>query len=387
MIKNKLKNLSEEDLNKVMEKYYSGVKPSELILEYKLDVPASCLYKLFPPIVCEDLLCPNCGVYMIKDRQSKNSSVRSCAYCKECGHKDSPLCNCNKCKEIKEIMQIKREEHEKVIQMKKRKLIEEVYDIKKKTSVNYESLTFREKVCLGALIKCAGSEDLKYIHPLKECDNKLAPTGRYFKEIFSVLNKRGIIVVSPDSNMDAFVQDDKECEFPYVYYMNKVKYVININSDNYIEDIDKILNPSELSENDKEVALALWEEIALEECLEYLLYQMESVKFEFSIGEKTVLVFKEMLKNFSVSQIYNIIYRGVANATKYYQESNISRRQAANSVIGNCLRYAERALIEQWELTKYSRRYDLKQSVFSEFLYNKVIKIGDLGFNMPPVLP
>ena len=112
---------------------------------------------------------------------------------------------------------------------------------------------------------------------------------------------------------------------------------------------------------------------------------MKNVKFDFSIGEKTIVTFVDMLEKFSVSQIYGIIYKNIANATKYYQESNISKKQAANSVIGNCQRYYESAILQNWDLAKYGRVYDIPQSVISEFLFNRIIGIGKLGFDMPPV--
>ena len=42
----------------------------------------------------------------------------------------------------------------------------------------------------------------------------------------------------------------------------------------------------------------MWKEIALQECLEYLNYQMEKVNFEFNPGDKTLLIMKELLNDF-----------------------------------------------------------------------------------------
>lgn len=227
---------------------------------------------------------------------------------------------------------------------------------------------------------------MKNIGPLNLAEKKLAPTEKLIKEILDELIEKNIIVVSPESDFEAFVDSDDNGEFPYRYYIYKVKYILNIDfEDYYFEGISFILNPNQLLEHEKEEALSIWKRIALEECLEYLDYQMKSVKFNFNVGEKTVMTFKDILEDFSVSQIYGIIYKSIANATKYYQESNISRKQAANSVISGCQRYYEKAVIEKWDLTKYWRIRDLPQSAISEFLFNKVLKIGNLGFDMPPV--
>jgi hypothetical protein len=102
-----------------------------------------------------------------------------------------------------------------------------------------------------------------------------------------------------------------------------------------------------MNEEDKNEALIIWKEIALNECLEYFKYQMDKVKFDFNPGEKTSTVFKDLLEHFSVAQIYGIIYKAIANAIRYYQETNIARKQAANSVIGNCQRYGEKTIVEK----------------------------------------
>lgn len=89
---------------------------------------------------------------------------------------------------------------------------------------------------------------------------------------------------------------------------------------------------------------------------------------------------------FSVSQIYGIIWCAVADASKLYLEKGISKKHAANSVIGACERYAERAKINGWDLTQYNRIKDLPQSELSLFYFNRVLGIGEMGFRVPPTV-
>ncbi|MCC9294963.1 hypothetical protein LN736_08855 [Clostridium sp. WLY-B-L2] len=65
----------------------------------------------------------------------------------------------------------------------------------------------------------------------------------------------------------------------------------------------------------------------MSECLEYLNFQMDSVRFDFNPGKKTIAVFNDLLDNFSVSQIYGIIYKAITNATKFCQGSDISKNR------------------------------------------------------------
>lgn len=375
-------------IESLMNKYYNGVKASDIIKEYNIDTTSSKLYTLFPPIICEDIICPVCNEPMYKERDSKSSYSwnKKKPFCAICGHTDEIICKCNYCIAEREKVRKLNEERKVRILQEKREKIKKVYDLNI-VPVNYSELNFREKVFLGALLRTSLSEDMEVILPLNDAERELAPTIGYIKEILSYLIGRGVISVDSNSSIDAFLDsnEEKDIEFPNVYYITMVKYRINIVGDEDIKNIlSKIINPKSFSDADKEDALNIWKEIALEECIEYFEYQMKSVRFDFNIGEKTIAIFKDLLENFSVSQIYGIIYKSVANATKYYQESSVSKKQAANSVIGGCQRYAERAMINNWELAKYSRIKELPQSMISEFFFDRVIGVGSLGFNMPP---
>ena len=387
-IHEKLRHLTMLQIESLMNKYYNGIKASDIIKEYNIDTTSSKLYTLFPPIICEDIICPVCNEPMYKERDSKSSYSwnKKKPFCAICGHTDEIICKCNYCIAEREKVRKLNEERKVRILQEKREKIKKVYDLNI-VPVNYSELNFREKVFLGALLRTSLSEDMEVILPLNDAERELAPTIGYIKEILSYLIGRGVVSVDSNSSIDAFLDsnEEKDIEFPNVYYITMVKYRINIVGDEDIKNIlSKIINPKSFSDADKEGALNIWKEIALEECIEYFEYQMKSVRFDFNIGEKTIAIFKDLLENFSVSQIYGIIYKSVANATKYYQESSVSKKQAANSVIGGCQRYAERAMINNWELAKYSRIKELPQSMISEFFFDRVIGVGSLGFNMPP---
>lgn len=387
-IHEKLRHLTMLQIESLMNKYYNGVKASDIIKEYNIDTTSSKLYTLFPPIICEDIICPVCNEPMYKERDSKSSYSwnKKKPFCAICGHTDEIICKCNYCIAEREKVRKLNEKRKVTILQEKREKIKKVYDLNI-VPVNYSELNFREKVFLGALLRTSLSEDMEVILPLNDAERELAPTIGYIKEILSYLIGRGVVSVDSNSSIDAFLDsnEEKDIEFPNVYYITMVKYRINIVGDEDIKNIlSKIINPKSFSDADKEDALNIWKEIALEECIEYFEYQMKSVRFDFNIGEKTIAIFKDLLENFSVSQIYGIIYKSVANATKYYQESSVSKKQAANSVIGGCQRYAERAMINNWELAKYSRIKELPQSMISEFFFDRVIGVGSLGFNMPP---
>ena len=385
----RLKHLSHAEIETLINRYYAGEKVKELIEEYKINISPSALYTIFPPQI-SDKTCPNCGLQMLIKRKSESASPYWLnainEYCGRCDHKNNSYCNCEYCNKKRQEYALEQEkERNRIIQLK-RELIQEEYDIGKYESVDIQKLSFTQKVYLGSLLRLALNEDMIIINPLGTIERNLAPTADFSSEIIIELADNKIIVVNPQSPIDAFVAEPEGSEFPKVYYIYKVSYFLNLNiHGSYHEEVSNLINPKELNEKDKDEALLLWKRIALEECLEYFSYQMNKVGFSFNPGDKTITVFEDLLEHFSVSQIYGIIYRSIANATKWYQELRVSKKHAANSVIGSCQRYGERAVIGKWELNKYNRITDCPQSMISEFFLNRVIEIGDLGFHMPPV--
>ena len=191
--------------------------------------------------------------------------------------------------------------------------------------------------------------------------------------------------MSPRSPLEAFDVDSED--FPNTFYIYRVTYFLNLIFPSNKQDLfTEILDPSYYCSENADEAVALWKEIAVPECIEYLQYQLDKVNFEFTPGEKTYKTFDIILNDFSVSQIYGIIWRAVADASKLYLEKGISKKHAANSVIGACERYAERAKINGWDLTQYNRIKDLPQSVLSLFYFNRVLGIGEMGFRVPPTI-
>lgn len=280
-------------------------------------------------------------------------------------------CNCDNC--------INKRGYEKE---RKLSIISETYDDNNHNIIDIDNISFENKIYLGALCRMLCTEDMTKISPYisRTTDCYLTPDDSYTFDIICSLIDNRLISVSSSSSVDSFKDDDS---FPNTYYMSKVTYVINVSKD----DLTYILSGKFYDENnsdDKKVSLEIWKKISVEECVQYLTYSLNKASFDFSAGEKTYKTFEDILDNFSVSQVYGIIWRAVADASKLYLERKLPKQHAANTTIGSCQRYAERAFLNSWKLSEYSRIKELPQCELASFLYNKVLKIGELGFNCTP---
>lgn len=375
---NRLSHLSTDDVGMLITRYYAGESAKKLILEFSLDIKVADLYKTFPPEICEDHNCEYCGTTLVIDRCSRTYAKmlrhNRDMYCPNCLHHPfKSQCKCVNCLNIAQQTKENR-----------LRLIREVYDVPHE-SVPFEDLSFDSKVYLGALCRALLSEDMLEITPYTTSNVTLAPTKGFSLEILKQLSDKNAIVISPASSIDSF--DIEADNFPNSYYPDLVTYILNLSfSSNEKDLLSEILNPTYFSSDLETEALVLWKRIAIYECIEYLLYQFGRVHFKFNPGAKTKEVFETLLNDYSVSQIYGIIYREVSNASRYYLESNISRKHAATSVISMCEKYGEIARIKGWTPTQYYRIKDLPQSALSLFFFNRVLGIGDNGFTNVPSL-
>ena len=198
------------------------------------------------------------------------------------------------------------------------------------------------------------------------------------------------MVPSLKSNLNDFeieyLSEDEE-QYKISYYIYQVYYRLNVIPEDcdYGAMIKRLMYPY-LSEEQgfADFCYKIWRRVALGECLQYLLYQMRKVGYTFNPGEKTIRVFEELIEHFSVSQIYNIIYRSIANSTQRYQANEITKIHAQNSVITACESYGQRAVTNGWNLTNYSRLKDLPETSISKVIFTSVMRIAELGFTEKP---
>lgn len=261
------------------------------------------------------------------------------------------------------------------------------FELAVKNSFNISSLSFRDAVYLLSVIRYLASEDLMHLNPYTSNQNGLlSPSREYDLDIFRHLSKNNLTIVSPSSDLNAIVVDS---DSGFSYYITKVKWVIPIDLDTYenlsdfIKQLEEKLKSKEWLDSWHEDAKDLCREISLQESLAYLKYVMSDHQFDFSPGDKTNLVINKVLDEYSVSQLYNLMWGSAKDAAAYYMRGGVSKQQAANSVVGRIESKFERALANKWETKPFNRNFKLPVSVISQVLYNTVLQTDDGGFHKP----
>lgn len=371
-----LNHLSMDEIIKIKNRYYQGDSVYRLLGEYNLSIAPSQFYKHLPAEQIEDYGCSKCRVNLVRDAAPRSNQKQIADptqyYCPICGRKpyidnhgwlSYPLLSDD---EIAE----------------KQSQIKSYYERKLKP-IAFDSLPLTAKIYLAALCCVRLDKDQQTILPIFGSQIVLASTHNIRKNLYSRLIKSGAITVNSESQLDAFDLDARS--FPRKYDKEKVSYKLNLispdSSKSILETLKKADFPYDIEGNE---ILELWQEIAIGECITYLQYRLDKIGFPFSPGEKTHLVFKQLLKNFSVSQIYYIIWCKVNDASRWYLEGGVSKQHAANSVIGACLHYGENAAIYERELPQYRRPADCPRSILTLFFYNKILNLGPEADNICP---
>ncbi|WP_414732288.1 hypothetical protein [Acetobacterium carbinolicum] len=400
-----LSHLSKNQINELIQRYYKNENVKALLVEFDVHVPPGKLVKLFPPISHQDYPCPNCGTIQYSNQKPKTNKVPTNIYelfCLNCGHTNNPSvhCTCDYCVALKKIkkerIEKERQDREKRIG-KIREVIESTFNINNNIPLDFDELCFTHKVYLSAICKALLVENYTSTRQIQPFElftyiKPLSPSVQYTTLMYSELVKHRILIPSPTSDINAFVLEDQNGNFnyldnfPYEFCLYKTWYIINVTCNEGFDSLMKkiLLGNYYSSEINSSEALVLWKDIAKHECISYFEYQLSTVHFNTQFGKKTNIIIEKLLEYFSVSQVYALIWKEVASASKAYLEHRFSKNYAKNIAIHGVERYGERALENGWNIIKYSRNKEVPQSILSHVLFNLILLINDDGFNVPP---
>lgn len=319
-----------------------------------------------------DKKCPYDNEKMIVNLHSRDGlGLSGEPYCPICGHQNSQYCRCENCLE----------EEKKYLENLRNK-VRDTYLVPKE-KVKIEELTLRDKLLLAAVLKTGLNEETTKIIGSKLAEGNLSPLADMNKDILSNLVSKAIILVDPESSLDAFTDEN----FPEAYYIYKVDYLLNVTSEN--DNHDQLIGMLEYPKSEEfylepKISLDFWKELALAECIEFLNCRMKAVGFNFNPGKKTNLVLNNLLNNFSIGQIWRLIYISVAYAVQWQTEEKVPKKRAANSVITGLESRGQRAIAEDWNLRNFGRNYNLPESMLARTLYDGILKIGNEGITEIP---
>ena len=263
-----------------------------------------------------------------------------------------------------------------------------VFEAAPRNPVATEELSFTNMMYLGAVLRAGVSKDFSCIIPYDNWSCPLTYCYGTDMEILRYLHSQDILTVSTFSDVRSIKSIDIEKE-DFSYYMNLVVYDINVDpgEDKSFDDvITQMLEPSFSKAPTNEV-LALWQKIAYTECVQLFEFRMKNFVLPYTVGKETKAFFNSVIPDFSLANIYSFIYQATKTAAAYYQEENVSKWQAANSVLSRMRTTVDRVRSGTYSRWEYNRPKECPQFVLSEYFFNSALQLVDRYWYSTPHNP
>ncbi len=387
----KLAHLSEVQIEELVRRYYAE-DTGPLLAEFSIKVKPGKFVSILPPINI-DASCPHCEEGLIQRRISRSDARLGRQppppECSSCGHQLAPSgarCLCKYCEAETRL-------RAGAIEASRRARIahEHQIDIDPDFSVAdaVRFLSIGDATALLGLYRY-GSNDAGLVTPAT-CDKSrpFAPTPELHDQIVTRLWQAELIAVDPSSPVAGF--DFGQDNAITGIYLHRVHWrLLPGSTTGQLCQVMSLLEDWahagywKIPEENAVAAVAYWNETALHECLQFFAYQGSCHRLPTPEGDKTKLMIRTLLQDFSVSQIYGFIWGAARDAAAYYQRGEVSKSQAGNSMVSSCRSRADRHRIEGWDAKRFRRNFDLPRSEISMVLHDTILGIGEDGFNKTP---
>ena len=390
-------DLDRDQIVEMIKMYYAReFTVADIISKFNLSVTQGRLVTLFPPQIDDETICRHCGSPMSRKWASRASLLKGNffsedAVCMKCGHEIRSnswyLCPCAMCVEERHRVQLDAEKVKQEKQKEEVDLITKVYGHERRYDHcgDIFDMSLRSAIYLLAMERQSVSNHVGLFSPVRDSEIGLAPDSELSIEILDYLEEEDTIRVDPNSSRDAFLIEGDRVR----HYYYRVNYFANAGSNmveakQRIEDLESAFRNREWSPlwkfDWKEEIRSIWMDLSLRDCMVYLNTLGDERGFDMPKGDKTRTTILSALQDFSVSTVYSFMWSAARAASDYYMTSSVSKKQAANSVVGKIQTHADKVRIGEWNMRKYHRYKGFTNSALFEVLFYVVLQVGERGF-------
>ncbi|MDI2031697.1 restriction endonuclease [Saccharopolyspora sp. TS4A08] len=318
-----------------------------------------------------DVVCAQCGNgFLVQSRSELANFERSAkSLCSDC---------------LKEREEIRKREAAALIAAQ-RNYVRNSFPIVDSIQINLGDLDLRKAVTLAALLRDDEDSSDGSITPLSQRAERLAPTVQLQMDLMKSVFDEQLILIHPESELAAFNWDGDTAS---TFSLNVARYYLAGIGDlparvsRFRQDFERATSEKNMPPHWVEDSSELWLEVAVSECLSYLVFCLNRHRLDFNPGEQTETTIRKGLQWFSIGQLFNLIWRASRDAAAYKSRERISGKQAANSAVTRLRTSIERAYAEGWSLQQYRRDSRLGVSTVSHLLFTGILRLPDpLAFN------
>lgn len=212
----------------------------------------------------------------------------------------------------------------------------------------------------------------------------ISPTKAFDEEILERLKARGLIAISPASELQAF---DFEQDFIVGYDTDKVFWEVlpNVPAEErlpFIRQVDDRVRRREYKAWRDEWP-SLWRKIAAAECVQFLIHSLERYDYSYAPDPQAAELFGDLVDNYSVAQVFKLTDKATKDFVDFARRQRWPMRpgRVVEKIRSNEAYYRSQG----WEIFSFQKRPPYPpQSVLSRIFFDTVLGIGDNGFFKAP---
>jgi hypothetical protein len=354
-----LSHLSNQELEKLTERYYAGEKIKDLCVDYKIKCETKMLYSLLPPLVAVDKHCPNCSNIMILPRIPRNNlpSSKFQWRCSKCRHINHPDCKCTYCLQGNKI----RDKSSAKITSKNHNSFQQIQTT---------DLTLEQVIAFFALVCCYPHEPGYEAFTVDKLNYQFSPSQKYASYLIDKLEEAKIICkVKRPIAAGAITASPNPTYFCW-YLSTDQRYQLTTQ-------ISDIINSKHLPQSWLSDLSGFAFKVATEECMAFYNSYEKELKLPFI--EKNVLAenFLNLTKNFSMDQCFLLIHNS-AHAVADLLSTTKSTDDLCNDIfIASLIQHEEIEKNENSELSVLESLVIPHSNIVREILLELVNKLNE----------
>lgn len=137
----------------------------------------------------------------------------------------------------------------------------------------------------------------------------------------------------------------------------------------------------------KEELLDIWTSISTHETIEFINHQLKRVNIKSIPYATAQPIINRLLQHYSTGQLWSLAYRTMQKVCEVILINNIPEPNRPDIFLEIFIKKGIQHIDNGWNLKQFERwGFQCKQSEYSKYYFNQVIKIAEGGFKKRPCI-
>jgi hypothetical protein len=250
--------------------------------------------------------------------------------------------------------------------------------------VNSSDLT--ANLYFSAAVRVAADVSLTRLLPLDALHLPLAPHDHYSQRVLLALQALGVIEPElSESHADDWLLARDWTRYSFDSLAWRIRWTPR--GCTHPQDLVKTLfNDIELTEDAMQTLLALWEDLALAEAIQYAQWILAKSGYNPAWAGLAEDGLRQALTRHSVNQVMYVTHLAMRSLAITHQQGGTEATRLGKVFACAVTSFAQRAIVERWTIRGMARPTELPMSTLAIIFAHEVTRLGDEYLALPPSL-